>query len=73
MRELGLHAASVVGLTGVYLLDFFCPVFRYMYCFVLIPVFSSFYILIYTRRGFMDTLGIFHANQTSKCPDPDQN
>ena len=46
----------------------FAPVFRFMYCRVLIFALSSFHILIYMFTEMMH--GVFHANQTSMCLDP---
>ena len=34
-----------VGPTGIYLLDFFAPVFSFIYCLVLIFALSSLYVL----------------------------
>ena len=56
------------------LLDFFCSVFSFMYCWVLIFALSPFYILIYMFwRWCIDKLGVLHANQTSMCLDPNLN
>ena len=47
MRWLGHGDLAVVGPAGVYLLDYFAPVFSFMNCRVLSFALSPFYILIY--------------------------
>ena len=74
MRGLGPDVVSVVKPTWVYPLDFFysgIQLYNLLYCWVVIlvlaPIISRF---VFTRRLYIDTLGIFHVNQTSFCLYP---
>ena len=69
MRGLGPNVVSVIWPTGVELLDFF---YSGMQLYILVSSYLCISRFVFTRRFYIDKLGIFHANQTSMCLDPHQ-